>query len=117
MPQWSFQDPEFDAELQRKASERTPRTYPWPDTDEETVAVYAGLATFFTIGLFCTIAGIEIDTIGFAAIGTAFCVAGIAYFWRKRDLNEWQARVDKEYWRQKSEKNMKRLHSLGSRKD
>lgn len=99
-----FDDPEFDTKLKREAEEKTPRNYPWPNTDEETFAAYIGLAAFGIAAVFCTFAGLEIDSFGLAGIGTAVGAAAIAYLWRKHDLKTWQDSADREYWRLKAEK-------------
>lgn len=104
--QTTFDDPEYDLKLHNQAEKETPKSYPWPDTDENMIALFAGMAALGILGIFFSFSGLKTEEHSGALFAVSGIVAVVGYFWRRYDQDVWNKRVHSRYWELKSAASM-----------
>jgi hypothetical protein len=100
--QTAFDDPNYDHKLHNLAEKETPKGYSWPDTDENMMALFAGMAALGILTVFFSFSGLKTEDHSIALFSVSAVAASSGYFWRRYDKDAWVKRVDSRYWELKS---------------
>lgn len=100
--QTAIDDPEYEFKLHNLAKKETPKDYSWPETDENMMGLFAGMAALGLVITFVSFAGLKTEDHSIALFAVAGVGAAAGYFWRRYDQDAWEKRVDLRYWELKS---------------
>jgi hypothetical protein len=100
--QTAIDDPDYDYKLYYLARTEIPKGYSWPETDENMMGLFAGMAALGLLTTFLSFAGLKTEDHIVALFAASGVVAAAGYFWRRYDQDAWEKRVDFRYWELKT---------------